>query len=66
MSKSDIQFIYWITETHDARSLLKLSGVEKFKKILELKKEFNRKYPNGLIGWRNPEEINKWLNNLNN
>lgn len=49
--KTTIGFIYWINETDNLRGLKNIKIEEYIPKLMELKKEYNEKYPNGLTGW---------------
>lgn len=46
-----IGFIYWLKETNDMRGLKSLSILDFPAKLEELKKEYDKKYPDGLTGW---------------
>jgi hypothetical protein len=46
-----IGFIYWLKETNDMRGLKGLSIIDFPAKLEELKKEYDKKYPDGLTGW---------------
>ena len=50
--KTTIGFIYWINETHNLRGLKNINIEEYIPKLKELQKEYDEKYPNGLVGWK--------------
>lgn len=50
-----IGFLYWLQEYQDLRGLKSISIIEYPTKLQELEKQYNEKYPNGLIGWSNSQ-----------
>lgn len=48
---TSVGFIYWLQETHDLRGLKGTSIEAMGSKIKELQDLYNKKYPDGLIGW---------------
>lgn len=45
-------FIYWLQEYSDLRGLKGTNILLYPEKLEKLLKEYNKKYPNGLTGWR--------------
>jgi hypothetical protein len=55
-TKITIGFLYWLNETHDLRGLKNVTIDEYPHKIMELNKQYNMKYPEGLTGWNDDNE----------